>query len=163
MLKYDNKYGLYWNRWTLQELFKIFLLFMVWNTLVLFSSAVIFPEDVLIRHIHTNMFLLYLLKIWQWRQDVRNCKKVYIGIQLRKTGCEWHDVVYFIKSLTCRSSFGCSQAAEATDVVSCLSRWRVIIRWQWHSVRLAVAFLKLLTHFSMINWHDERPVWWIMR
>lgn len=39
-------------------------------------------------------------------------------VSLRKTGCRWHDGVYFIKSLTCRGSFGCSQAAQAADVAS---------------------------------------------
>lgn len=42
-----------------------------------------------------------------------------LDILLCKICCQWHDGVYFIKSsLTCRGSFGCSQAAVAADVAS---------------------------------------------
>lgn len=57
-----------------------------------------------------------MFKTLQKGDSVRLCSSCYSDI----VGCDTR-AVYFIKSLTCRGSFGCSQAAEATDVVVCLS------------------------------------------
>lgn len=61
----------------------------------------------------------------------------------------WHHCVYFMKSHLSRLVW-LFPGSRSNGCRVCLARWRVIIRWQWHSVRLASAFLKLPTHYLIM-------------